>query len=264
MLSTRHPFQLSSRFLFLAVFALLALPAFVSAQSSEYQISLRRTFGYSAGIDIRGSFSLNIVGDKETIRSVTYRMDQQELAVIREAPFQLSLKTSDYPSGKHVFDAIVETSDSRQVTTPAVTFNFLSAGEETQGMQRILIPMVIGIGLALLIGIGLQVFLLRRKDPLAPGAARSYGIKGGAICPRCGRPFAIHFFSINLIGGYLDRCDHCGRFGFVRRSSPQALAAAEQAELSSAQAGENSLPGVQEESEEERLQKMLDESKYSS
>ena len=54
----------------------------------------------------------------------------------------------------------------------------------------------------------------------------------------------------------LDRCPYCGRWGFLRRRSLEELRAAEAAELDGVQGFEPEI------SEEEKLRKELDDSRY--
>ena len=126
-------------------------------------------------------------------------------------------------------------------------------------MRNILVPVFGGVIVLMIIGAGSQFFVFRNKrlQRVTPGTARNYGIKGGTICKRCGRPYSIHFWSINLAVGALDRCEHCGHWAVVR-SRPQAeLRAAEQAELQ-----DQSIPVAQPLSPEEELRRQLDESRY--
>lgn len=248
--------------LFLFIFLALAVPVF--AQDAEFRVSTRRDFGYGNGANVSGNFSLTIYGNQGNIQSVKYLIDEEEMAVVSEPPFKFSFKTGSYPSGPHAISAVVSTKDGRQVTTPSIHLNFLSAEQQSQDFQKIFIPLLVGIGVLMLGGIGLQVVMTRHDQSFnTPGAPRKYGFKGGTICPRCGRAYAIHFFSINLIGGVLDRCDYCGKWAFVRARSRAELDAAVRAEAAAAHASETSLPAVEEQSEEERLRKMLDDSKYS-
>jgi hypothetical protein len=92
---------------------------------------------------------------------------------------------------------------------------------------------------------------------LPPGAPRPYGAAGGAICPRCGRPFSRHFFSPNMLVGKLERCPFCGKWSILAAQPLSLLRRAEAAELEAA-GGE----AVLQESEEERLRKQLDQSRY--
>jgi len=87
------------------------------------------------------------------------------------------------------------------------------------------------------------------------GARRDYGLLGGAICPKCGRPFGLHWWAPNLIGSKFDRCSHCGRWSVVGRASHEALAAAEAAE-------EAAAPEAPELNPEEKLRRQIEESRY--
>jgi hypothetical protein len=55
----------------------------------------------------------------------------------------------------------------------------------------------------------------------------TYGLAGGAVCPKCGLPFSRSVFGLNLLVGKLSRCPHCGKWSVVGRASPEELAAAE-------------------------------------
>lgn len=249
--------------LFLLMALLLAAARPALAQEGEFKLDFNRNFGYGSGINVRGSMSLAIVGNRDAIRRVTYFMDGKEIATVEAAPFTFAFSTSDYPVGLHAFSALVETQDGRQVTTQTIQRNFLSNEEQNQSMQRIFIPVLVGILVFTLIGVGMQVWA-SRKGHQAPGTPRNYGMMGGTICPRCGRAYPVHIWSVSLIAGRLDRCDFCGKWAFVTRRSPAELAAAEQAERAALEESETSLPGAQQngETEEERLRKMLDESRF--
>lgn len=246
----------------LIVLFLLSIPVSVLAQSEEFHLRARRDFGYGNGSDVRGNFSLTVEGDQSTIQSVTYLMDNQPINTAAQSPFKFSFNTSSYPHGVHQITAVVTKKDGSQVTTQTVSLNFLSADQESSSMQRILVPLLGGILLIMLIGVGSQVLMMRQGSGKTAAARRNYGFKGGTICPRCGRPYAIHFWSINLIGGVLDRCDYCGKWAFVTRRRPDELAAAEQAEDLAEQVSESMLPGAEPQSDEDRMKKLLDDSKF--
>lgn len=233
------------------------------AQDVEFRLDVNRDFGYGNGSDVRGNFSLTIYGAQESIRTVIYLIDGQEMSRINQPPFRFRFSTSDYPDGWHELSAVVETTDNRSVATPVVRMNFLSSTQQSDAMKRIF-----GLTLGLIviaggIGVAAQFITLRGGKHTAPGAPRHYGLLGGTICPRCSRPYSIHLWSVSLIGGRLDRCDHCGKWAFIQRRHPDLLAAAEKSELQAAQAEQNTLPGAAEESAEEKLRRLLDESRYS-
>lgn len=118
---------------------------------------------------------------------------------------------------------------------------------------------VLGVILLLWLIIRGSQFLASRGQARLPlGAPRSYGIGGGAICPKCQRPFAIGFLAINMgIGSKLVCCPFCGKWSVVRLRGMNALREAEAAELASS---EQSAVGAK--SEEEKLREMVDHSRY--
>ncbi len=67
---------------------------------------------------------------------------------------------------------------------------------------------------------------------------------------------AFPVLGLNLVGGKFQRCPYCGKWSVFRRVPLEKLRAAEQAEVEPA-AGQ--VPAA---SEEERLRKELDDSKY--
>ncbi len=96
----------------------------------------------------------------------------------------------------------------------------------------------------------------RRKMNRVPGAPRDYGIIGGAVCPKCGHPFSLALFSLKLgLDARLARCESCGKWSVVRRSSPDELRAAELAEAQPSQP-------IREKSEEEKLKDLVDQSRF--
>ena len=248
------------RVFLLAILMALLLTLPVQAQTDEYKLNIQKSFGYNNGENIRGTFKISVVGAQEQIQSVSLLLDGQEMAVLDAAPFTYTFDTGTYPAGTHQFSAIVHTRDGRSLTTPARQFRFLTAGEESEDMKGLMLPLLGLVGGLMLAMFLSQTLILRNCKPLqvAPGAPRKYGFKGGSVCKRCGRPFSLHWWSSNLIAGVYDRCDFCGKWGFYQRMSPADLAAAEAAELKQAQ------PAAQviEKSDEEKLRELLDNSRY--
>ncbi len=239
------------------LFAVVASP--VAAQESEFRLSVNRNFGYSSGAEIRGSFTLAVVGP-ETIQSVTYLLDGEPIDTISAAPFKLVFQTGDYPFGNHTLSARVQTSDGRTLTTPERVFIFATAEQESAAIRRILGPMgVILVGIVVLVG--LSMFLGTRKKPLVqlpPGTPRKYSLSGGGICRHCHRPVPLHWWGINAGVGKYDRCDLCGKWSIFRRVPRQELEAAEAAELAQAQ----SKPEPSSKSEDEKMRDLLEDSRY--
>jgi hypothetical protein len=98
----------------------------------------------------------------------------------------------------------------------------------------------------------------RKLQDLPLGAERNYGMVGGAICPRCSRPFSRHVLAPNMLVGKLERCPFCGKWSIVAAAPLDALRAAERAELTAAQEGGELTQG----DAEERLRKDLEDSRY--
>jgi hypothetical protein len=251
---------------FVSIIAILLLIGMITttgqAQQEEYRLNLHRTFGYGSGSQIRGTFSLDVVGPQNiTIQSVSYLIDGQVMAKVEQAPFSLSFQTTQYANGWHDLSAIVETQDGKKITTPARHLEFATAEQESSTMVSIVVPILGGVLLVMAIGMGLQLLILKNKpvSNIPLGAPRQYGFKGGAACPHCHRTFSIHWWALNL--GFLtkfDRCDFCGRWSIVRHLNKTELAIAEAAELQQAQP---SAP-VATKTEDERLKEMIDKSKY--
>lgn len=237
--------------LLVALGALLsyALPNVAYAQDGEAgpRLRLRRDFGYGSGAQIQGRFSLLVDGD-DNIERVVFYLDEEPIGEDTEAPFRLPFNTGGYELGWHTFHAVAFTAGGQEVATNTIQRQFVSGSTTT----------LIVIG-ALVLIVGLRVvshFVTRDKSAGQKGV---YGIYGGAICPRCGRPFSRHWWAPNLVAGKLDRCPHCGKWHFSTRATPQMLASAEQfaEELDAEEA-----PDVAQPDAEELLRRRLEESRF--
>jgi ribosomal protein L32 len=113
-----------------------------------------------------------------------------------------------------------------------VQYNFVSPEDEKEQVGGIVGVIFGGILVTLLVVGLIQGALLKgsKKGLHQPGEPRNYGMLGGTVCPKCGRPFPRHLFGIKLIVGRLDRCDNCGKWVMTNRATPAALRAAEEAE----------------------------------
>jgi len=234
------------------------LTFFVSqAQGEELNISFSRDFGYSSGGgDIQGLFSIKVKGP-DTLTKVVFYMDDSVMGEDAEAPFGFQFQTDSYPHGEHAMYAVGTTSDGRELKTKVVNANFVSAEEGNQATMRILIPVLVIVGVAILLSVIIPIATGRKTVALEPGTPRNYTM-GGTVCPKCQRPFAMHLYGLNLGLGKLDRCPYCGKWSVVRRQSLQMLRAAEEAELESAK----ETGSVQGMTEEEKLKKQLEDSKF--
>jgi hypothetical protein len=247
-------------FIFITIFTLFTTSLARAQGEDELTLRLRRDFGYSSGTGkIQGSFTMRAEGPANLQRVVFY-IDDQVIGEATEPPFQVKFNTGDYPLGVHALRAIGTTESGREIGSPQQLREFVAAEEGWKAAGRIAIP-ILGITFgAILLAVLLPMLSGRgKKSSLAPGTPRNYGAFGGAICPRCNRPFARHIWGLNLMVGKLDRCPHCGKWSLARRTPVEILRAAEAAELERAEgSGEIESPL----SDEEHLRKELEDSRY--
>lgn len=248
-------------FLFALLCALFALCGSTFAQDTdELMLSVHRDWGFGSGSQIQGLFTLEATGPG-SLTSVTFKIDGAVIGEAAAPPFKIQFKTDDYPAGWHDLTAVGATSDGRTLTSSTRRFEFVAAEYAWGRAQRLMIGVGGAVMALALFGVAVQFLpslFGKRKSALPPGAPRAYGLKGGAVCPKCRRPYSIHLLSFNLFARVLDRCDHCGRWSLVRRASPGELRAAETAELA------RSLPEapVTAETPEEKLRRQLEESRF--
>ena len=245
----------------LFVLGLWLLCAAAAPLQDSYSLVVNKTMGFNNGSQIRGAFRAELVGTADGVRKVTFLLDGQVLNELSAPPFRVSFNTTDYGDGPHSLGARVERVDGQVLTVPERHFTFVSAQAEADFMRNVVLPILGGVFLLVVVGLGSQFIGMRRRANLVLplGAPRRYGMKGGGICPRCHRPFGLHWWSPNLISGVYDRCDFCGYAGFIRPASASELASAEAAEAAAA------LPEEppHKKSEEEKLKDRLDDSRFS-
>jgi hypothetical protein len=239
---------------------LLSTSTALAQTAGRLSLRLTRTFGYSSGTgNIQGAFRLTATGPDNLIK-VAFYLDNQTLGEVTQAPFTLSFNTDSYPNGLHTLKAVGTTADGAELPSNEIQANFVPAGQGLEATGRIVIPLISLVLVLMLLSFFLPVLLRRGKlEELVPGTPRNYGIKGGAICPRCQRPFVLHLFGVNLgPGRKFERCPYCGRMGIVKTRSLKDLRAAEAAELEQASLAQQ----VPQETEEDKLRKELDNSRY--
>ena len=229
------------------------------AQGDELQLAVRRNFGYGGGDQIQGSFTMAATGPTD-LASVTFKIDAQVVGTANAAPFQVSFNTADYGLGWHDLTAEGHTTGGQTLVAAPRRFDFVSAATGYQAAGRVVLPVLGVVLLALLVGGGIALMDIRRSQasPTPLGAERHYGLMGGTICPKCGRPFERHWWALNAGLGKLDRCPHCGKWSIVRALPLDQLRAAEAAELKQAE-GTLLVPEL---SPEEKLRRQLDDSKF--
>lgn len=200
-------------------------------QTDEVRLNVRRSFGFSSGAQIRGTFSLDVVGSV-TISSVKYFIDGKQIAEVSQSPFGYTFQTTSYPDGWHELYAEVLTADNRVLKTAIRKYEFVSSEAEGQAVTNIIFPMLGLLTVIILVGVLSQILVFKKKglDKLPYGADRKFGVMGGTICPKCKRAFSIHWWGLNAVAGKFDRCDYCGKWSIVRRKSAEELKAAIYAE----------------------------------
>ena len=245
----------------LVVCLLVAMP--VLGQDGGLTIAVHKRFGYNMGSQIQGSFSIKARGP-EDLATVTFTIDGAPLATMTAPPFEAAFQTRDYDLGWHEIAAEGTTAGGEALESPPLRFQFVSPEAVTKGMVRLLVPVLILIVGAIVLSAVVPLFTGRNKQPRSPeaytpGEPRSYGMFGGTVCPKCGRPFGLHWWGLNVgLFSKYDRCPHCGKWSLVRRASREALVAAEAAE-SAARAATIAPPQL---TEEEALREQLEDSRY--
>jgi hypothetical protein len=245
------------RALALILIALAVLnPSLAAAQAEDPPLRLRlnRTFGYGGIGQIEGTFTLEITNEEEhELDRVEFVFDGEVVYVDDSAPFSFRFQTGQFSSGMHVMTAVGYTEDGPPLNATTYQREFLTQEAARNATARLLLPLLLGIGALTLIGVGLPV-LLGRKGTFKPG---QYGAAGGAICPRCAKPYSRHVLSPNLLAGKLERCPHCGKWAIVRRATAAELQQAE-----AALKGEGTSEVTSLESEADRLRRQIDDSRY--
>jgi hypothetical protein len=232
---------------------LLVAAAALTPVQQEENIKLRlvRNFGYGGFGKIQGSFTLKIDDPLENLTEVIFYLDGEELGAAVGPPFEVQFHTSDYQSGEHQLSARGWLDDGGQLNAAPITQTFLSGEQAWTETQGILIPLLTGVGLLTLIGMGLPMLLGKNKK----FQAGEYGPGGGTVCPRCGLPFSRPTLAPNLLVGKLVRCPHCGKVGVLARASRNKLVEAER-KYNEGQKIESSRKG------EDDFRKLLEDSRY--
>jgi hypothetical protein len=235
-------------------FCLLTVTA-VYAQSETLRLSISRDWGSEAfNGDIQGLFSMHASGP-ENLTKVEFYIDATKIGEDTQAAFALQFNTDDYGIGMHALYALGTTSNGQQLRSNEITSNFVTA----QSAGKSLFP-ILGVVLLAFLGSVFVPFLVTRgkHTNLPLGAERNYGIRGGSICPKCHRPFALPSFSAHVGFFRLVVCPYCGKLNLAQAQPIEKLREAERAELEQAQADQTTIVKT----EEEMLKKELDNTKY--
>jgi hypothetical protein len=245
----------------LALALMLGLMAAIPAHAQEgdaLTLRLSRNFGYSSGTGkVQGSFTLKASGVDDLVR-VTFFIDGEPLGEGSAEPFEVRFVTDDYPLGLHTLHALGVTASGQEYRSNEIRAEFVTADEGWQAAIRIMLPVMGLFLIAMTLSLVVTFASGRKFKDLPAGAPRHYGYAGGAVCPRCGRPFPRHLWSPNLFFGKLERCPFCGKWAVLDAAPLDRLRAAEQEELQAAESAGATTP----QSEQDRLRKELEDSRY--
>ena len=224
-----------------------------AAQSPELTLRLSRDWGYGGpNGDIEGTFSFHAQGP-ENLTAVEFYIDETLVGRVEQPPWTYRFVTEDYPLGSHELYAIGYTADGRTLKSNVLVRNFVPKGEAWGFVIKFGIPLIL-----LALAIPALIYWIDRKRN--PDKYSGYGGPfGGAVCPKCGCPFARHWWGLNFGSRKYDRCPHCGKWSLVGRASEEELKAA--AIACGLEPPEKSVKQAPEE-ESATLEKRLDESRY--
>ena len=248
-------------FLIVVLLSMVFLPGVAAAQSEDetspdtetLTLRLSRDWGYGAGGQIQGKFSLRVDGPDDIVK-VDFIIDGVVVQTLTEMPFRYQFSTDEFPAGIHTLTAVGYRSDGSSIQGTEFVRQFLSADEARSSTMKIVLPLLLVVGAISLVGI-LGPVLMGRGKEFKPG---QYGAAGGAVCPRCQFPYSRNVMAPNMLVGKLQCCPHCGKWAIVPRASQSALEAAEERW---AREGTSSVIAP---SEDEKSQQMLDDSRYES
>lgn len=247
--------KLKTLILPLLLITLLIFPAVAFAQESSLTIKLSRDFGYGGfNNDIQGTFSIRASGPEELV-SVHFFIDDTLMGTIDAEPFNLQFNTSNYEPGIHTIYALGILEDGTELRSNEKINTFLSGKDAMSSSINLVVSILVVVGLFALVGVLLPA-LLGKKGKIKP--LGEYGIAGGCVCTKCGSPFSRNVLSPNMLVGKLSRCPHCGKLQIARRALPDDLIAAEAILRKDSQDGKMEI----QDSEEDRLRKMLDDSQF--
>jgi DNA-directed RNA polymerase subunit RPC12/RpoP len=234
------------------VFALVMLVAApVRAQEAALRIALHKQFGFSLGGQIQGTFKLTAHGPADLAR-VEFKIGNEILGKVNQPPFELTFSTDKYPHGNYELSAVGQTAGGRTIQSNVLHVEFVSAETGWKAAGQIIIPILALVGIVLLAAALGPLWLERAGEQTHP--SRSYALLGGTVCPKCGRPFGLHWWAPNLVASKYDRCPHCGKWSVVRRVSREQLA--------EAATHESVTPEISELDPAEKLRRQIEESRF--
>ena len=246
--------KLKKNWILITLTILLLFFSYTYAQSESLTLKLNRDFGYGGfNGDIQGRFSMKVTNNPsgQELVSVTYFIDDQEMATLTESPFHLQFNTDIFDPGWHTLSAQGTLADGTLIGSNQFKREFVEKGKAWDSMKNIVIPV---LAISVLLAIVGPILSAKQNKNFELGV---YGVKGGAVCKKCHLPFARNMWSPNMGLGKLEKCPHCGKRQITMPASSEKLRAAEELYRS-----ENDLNFTSTESEEDKLKKMIENSKF--
>jgi hypothetical protein len=236
----------------LSLLACLLIVPVIGAQSNQLTLKMSRDWGYGGfNGDIQGLFTMHVTGPSD-LAKVTFYIDSTVIGTVEKAPFNLQFNTDNYPLGVHQIYAVGTSATGQEYKSNIVNSKFVPA---SNGLNTV-VPILIVILAAVVLSTAVPLLIGRKGKNTPMGAERNYGMGGGAICPKCHRPFALGVMTPHLGFAKVAVCPYCKKLSLVQPQPLEKLREAEKAEMGGDQAM------VPEESEEDKLKKEMDESKY--
>jgi Zn ribbon nucleic-acid-binding protein len=211
-------------------------------------LRLRRRFGYGLAGQMQGTFSIGVDAPEDVAR-VVFLLDGEQIGEDNQSPFSLQFNTGDHATGVHSFSAIGYGADGVEYHSNALARQFVAR-------SPVIIIVVIIVALVIAFRL-LSRFIANRGTTDNTNAG--YGFMGGAVCPNCGRPFAIHWWSLNLVGNRIDRCRHCKKWNSISRANSDTLSTAE---MSSAESDTIEKEKTALSSDKDEWDRKIDQSRY--
>ena len=202
---------------------LLPITVFAAQDGVRLQLGLTRNFGYGGLGKIQGNFTLKVSNPPEGVEEVRFYMDGELLETVDTEPFIYRFHTSEFDDGEREMYAEGTLSDGSILDSNHISKEFLSSDQAWGETQQIIGPLLIGIAVLSLLGVGIPLLANRNKEFVLG----KYGPAGGVVCPRCELPFSRSVISPNLVAGKLVRCPHCGKISILPRAASARLQEAE-------------------------------------
>lgn len=196
---------------------------------------------------MQGNFSYRVSGPDNLVR-VEYLMDGEVIGESTSEPFRFNFVTDNFELGLHEMSAVGYTADGQTLQSNVFRGDFVD--------PQISSNFTIGILALVVIVVAARLLFFRQGSS---GKSKGYGTLGAAVCSNCKRPFSRHWWALNLVTTRFDRCPHCGKWQGTRPATAEELAEAEAYETS---LGGESTRLDSKENEQEKLRKMLDDSRF--